>query len=413
MPAESVQAIEDMSQVSETMHTGQASGRERRRRPWRRTMMGLFLAFLLVLGVQRLPEEVSAWYLAAAEIAAEAGQTELALQRVDQAARWVPNSPRPRAARIAIYRHVGQYDEALALFDEAIEQSDSEALRLQRYELLLEAGREKEVLAYLKEKQNRSATLGVRRGVATAFYVRKQFEAALRVLNDDATAEEESSHAQEWARTLILRSEIYRELGQYEEALAQWDRAVKLEPTWARSPQQVHQRIQLLCHLQRFDEVEAACRQLDEQASFWTKQTDAAFLNSQAYFRAVANRDLGTAEIQAERAVKLTLGSANVLDTRGYVRWRLGKLEDAADDLDSAVESLEAERRRITRRIKTVGLISRTSLQTQELDQNALTLAVILYHRSLVYDSRGQAADAERDRNRVRELGYEPNDRLF
>ena len=40
-------------------------------------------------------------------------------------------------------------------------------------------------------------------------------------------------------------------------------------------------------------------------------------------------------------------------------------------------------------------------------------LAVILYHRGLAYEGNGDKESAERDFERVRELGFEPNEKLF
>ena len=45
--------------------------------------------------------------------------------------------------------------------------------------------------------------------------------------------------------------------------------------------------------------------------------------------------------------------------------------------------------------------------------RQAENVAVIRYHRSLVYDKLGESAKAEEDRRRVRELGFEPNEDLF
>ena len=40
-------------------------------------------------------------------------------------------------------------------------------------------------------------------------------------------------------------------------------------------------------------------------------------------------------------------------------------------------------------------------------------MAVIRYHRGLLYEAMGQTEAAERDFRRVRELGYEPGPQLF
>jgi hypothetical protein len=49
----------------------------------------------------------------------------------------------------------------------------------------------------------------------------------------------------------------------------------------------------------------------------------------------------------------------------------------------------------------------------QEDRQYRRTLAVVTYHRMLVLEAQGKQQEAEEDRQRIRDLGYEPGDQLF
>jgi tetratricopeptide (TPR) repeat protein len=105
---------------------------------------------------------------------------------------------------------------------------------------------------------------------------------------------------------------------------------------------------------------------------------------------------------------------ASVLDTRGFVLYRMGELEAALEDLERASQAgewlthamewvLNESKHRMTD--------VRPILQRQR--QDARTRAVIAYHRMLVLQALGRAEEAERDAQLVRELGYEPGEGLF
>jgi hypothetical protein len=49
----------------------------------------------------------------------------------------------------------------------------------------------------------------------------------------------------------------------------------------------------------------------------------------------------------------------------------------------------------------------------EELEMMRKSLAVIRYHRALVFDALGKTKEAEADRHRVRELGFLPAPSLF
>jgi hypothetical protein len=95
-----------------------------------------------------------------------------------------------------------------------------------------------------------------------------------------------------------------------------------------------------------------------------------------------------------------------MLDTRGYIHFRRGDLTAAEADLNLAVDRTEQdyqgeERTRHRREFN------------QPLDRLRKSLAVIRYHRALVFDALGQSKKAEADRRRVRELGFAPAPSLF
>ncbi len=105
---------------------------------------------------------------------------------------------------------------------------------------------------------------------------------------------------------------------------------------------------------------------------------------------------------------------ASVLDTRGFVLYRMGQLEAALADLDRASlvgEWLSRGMEWVLEESKHKVTDVRFILQRQR--QDARTRAVIAYHRMLVLQALGRAEDAERDAQLIRELGFEPGDGLF
>jgi len=61
-------------------------------------------------------------------------------------------------------------------------------------------------------------------------------------------------------------------------------------------------------------------------------------LNSRCWFRAEANQDLDEALKDCKRALHLSGRDGQILDSRGLVYLRLGKLDDAIDDYDAALK---------------------------------------------------------------------------
>jgi tetratricopeptide (TPR) repeat protein len=105
---------------------------------------------------------------------------------------------------------------------------------------------------------------------------------------------------------------------------------------------------------------------------------------------------------------------ANVLDTRGFVLYRLGFCQEAMDDLDCALAAFEQINRTLPAFIDArKHLIIDMRQESRYEDQVRKTLAVIRYHRSLVLDALGEGLAADKDRAKIRELGFVPDDHLF
>jgi len=370
-----------------------------------RAMRWIFWIGVVTWLITQFPKEVSYWYLAAALQAAEAKDIEQALKLVDRAAAWTPSESRPHATRAKILSQSGQPEAALAIINDLLECDNSESLRMDRLGLLLRLGREKEYLEDVaKHGTPPNVTVESRVSHAGWLAIVGKYNEALLILE-----EAKPTKPGEEATLHVQRSAILKKMKRFPEALKEIELAQKLSPSEGLELM----RISLLLHLKRFDDAAQACDRLEAGTSLLSKQTDAMFNNNLAYNRAVAGRNLEVAEVQAERAVILSGGSPTILDTRGYIYYLRQKHSEALRDLNRAVEAVETEIASFERRVQEgAEMFSELAVQRQR-NENRETLAVILYHRSLIHDALKNPSEAEKDRARVRELGFEPNDQLF
>lgn len=135
----------------------------------------------------------------------------------------------------------------------------------------------------------------------------------------------------------------------------------------------------------------------------------AILLNGLAYAQALGNVELKEALENILQAINLAGENSAMLDTRGYIHFCAGKYQLARPDLDLAVASMEREVQLMER---TRDYVDRREFERQ-LRETRKSLAVIRYHRALLLEKLGKPKEAETDLRRVRELGYEPNPKLF
>jgi len=173
-------------------------------------------------------------------------------------------------------------------------------------------------------------------------------------------------------QALMGRSQAYQYLGRHQEAIQDWRSLLKLGSA-APGPQR------------------------------------AVLLNGLAYARAVGNVELKDALENIIQAINLAGENAAMLDTRGYLHFRMGNYQLARPDLDSAVASME----RLVQAMETTRDYVDQREYEQELREAKKSLAVIRYHRALLLEKLEKTKEAEIDLLRVRKLGFEPNPQLF
>jgi tetratricopeptide (TPR) repeat protein len=123
-------------------------------------------------------------------------------------------------------------------------------------------------------------------------------------------------------------------------------------------------------------------------------------LNQRAYIRALANAEAkDKEELQAgladvNRALEMAPKHAAFVDTRGYLLHLLGDQHKALREMDRAIElTFEVQQRSYHR-------------DPQRFRED---LAVMHFHRGLVYEALGHHDQASEDFQRAEKLGYNPD----
>jgi len=209
----------------------------------------------------------------------------------------------------------------------------------------------------------------------------------------------------------LQRAQWNREDKRYEDALADCNKARELAE-W--HPLVLMERSQVYQHLKRYEEAVEDWKTIAEMNERRRLLSDVSVWNGLAYARAVAGIELAAGLEDAERAAKREPDEAAILDTRGYLLFKLGRHDEALKDLDVAVTGAEA---RLAERLKKLeaspSAVTDVRQAERERKSAETEFAVILYHRSLVLDQLDQPEAAAADRDRIRQLGVIPSEELF
>jgi tetratricopeptide (TPR) repeat protein len=410
----------------------------------------------------RLPSEVSYWMLALAEKASVEGRTDEALAWVERAKQWTPKSTLPRRVmalalqkagkldelgridlvlqgddlspkekaelhleKSEIFQRKRRWDDAIAEFDEAANFKGELRPSKERFELLMLAGREDEARREVDQMLAASSTDAQRAQVhlfkCDFHQMRSEWAEALEEFDAAAALQptlrpstarlkllmlagqdDEAGHEAEQlleadtsdpekAKVHLALSAIHRKRGSWNDALREFDEAVQLNSQLSPAPE----RLELLLLANKQDEAREELAKIERKLASGWWQSPATIDNTVAYFGALLGDDLDRALTRAEKAADARPNDPAILDTRAYILYRLNRHEDALTDANSAIDLMDE------------------IFQKQPIAEIRKSVAVLYYHRSLILEALGKSSEAERDRTRVRELGFEPDEHLF
>jgi len=118
-------------------------------------------------------------------------------------------------------------------------------------------------------------------------------------------------------------------------------------------------------------------------------------LNQRAYIRALGKQELEAGLKDVEQAMRMTRDNPAFIDTRGYLLHLLGRNDEALRDMDRAI--------RLTLPLKEPAYTSEGLKQVEE------DLAVMHYHRALIYKALGLEDKAQDDFAEADRYGYDPD----
>ncbi len=240
---------------------------------------------------------------------------------------------------------------------------------------------------------------------------------------DSQRAEQYLSGALEWLpdRPTLLVARGRHRLAQkkYQAALQDAQRAIEL--SGGTLPDVFELRMLIFQRLGRHDEAIADADRLvqlvAEAPGMVLKTADGrlltypSVLNTRAYARALAGKQIeqGLSDIELAFSAAGNENNYAMLDTRGYLRYLAGDLQEALQDLQRAIELGEAEFQAVQGRLGQEPVFiedPRKRARVERLFREEL--AVLYHHRGLVHRALGDDAQAEKDLQRADQYGYDP-----
>jgi|GEM_PF-1297359 len=250
-----------------------------------------------------------------------------------------------------------------------------------------------------------------------------------------AQAEANLQSALSWSpsspQVYIARASWAEREERYEDALVELEKAIELG---GKTIPVLIRRTQILQHLKRYEEAVADWELIlaqtkkqslyDQMDATAYRQRVSDTLNAVAYAQSLGkvnlpealNRITESLEFRGDPdSINTKLAVAMKLDTRGYIHYLLGNYEPALADLNEAIEQTDDVRRFFESNLADLRRRSVSATAADQAIESANDgLAVMLYHRGLVYEAKGDEDRAEADFDRVRKItGREPGDWLF
>lgn len=266
----------------------------------------------LALLLEQYPEDGELWYHQAV-LQRRWGDTQAAMQSLDQAAQLAPDLPEVFLEQGYLLRDTQPMD-ALSAFQAALQRNpDLQDARLARAKLYQQQGQDLLAVADYREMLARDSTL-------LAAY--QGLEVILARFTQRIT------EAPEQTRPYIARANLYQQLGRLEESLHDWSEALRLEPDNALL---IAGRAQVLAEQQQYPAAHAeytrALELMPDQAGFYFSRAEilVALLRTQP---ALADLD---------RAIALAPEKGGYYLLRGMLLRQLEKPEAARQDLDQAI----------------------------------------------------------------------------
>lgn len=219
---------------------------------------------------------------------------------------------------------------------------------------------------------------------------------------------------------LVLRAEALLELDRNDEALKDSRRAAELAPDNS-FVLQVYTTA-----LVRTGQAAEAAKLYEDRLPYlgiYDDRLRALLQNNIAFILATANLDIERAKKHIDEALEYEPDNLSYIDTRAMVFYRQGEHEKALADMQRALRS-STQLLSLTQTVAADSSIDQRHRSYNER-KGRYVWAQMLYHRALVHEALAAKADGDdakriahqiqavTDRQKIRELGFTPSEKLF
>lgn len=187
---------------------------------------------------------------------------------------------------------------------------------------------ERAILLYREVRYGSNAPAAQRRASALMAFENDDLDGAVEVL--DEFAEDSPQHAVDM---LVAKAQLYASKDQYERALELYDRAVEFRPDAEGT---ALSRAEVLLRLGRLEDA------IDAYSMAVKRWPDSALsMNALGYTLADRTERYDEAEALIQKALQLDPDNPAIIDSHGWVLFKLGRLEDALTELQRAYDAFD------------------------------------------------------------------------
>jgi tetratricopeptide (TPR) repeat protein len=403
-----------------------------------RSLLQLFVVLVAVLLVvvpiafSEFPHEIARWYRAAAEEKWLDGDVHAAAAHLDRALEWFPTDPELYLRRAEFKLDIKDWTGGLKDCEQALDLNPDLVLVEQLQATLLQhLGRHREAVEIWKRinRDDPGASSRIRahylNGLAYSCAVGQlELEQGLAAIQQAMELAANPVAQLDPAGLLYFgRGCLALERGQQAVALDSFNQAAILaakryEDNLERAAALVSIPREALEYEQRADALLPHLLGILKQRAALLDELDeteqAASDRERIQELAPAGGSSSGAPMDLYQALDLVSRTAGMLDTRGYLFFLQNDLPAAQRDLEQATEGMEWMGRAFEWLIESEKNYSvdvrPLQWQKKEIEHS---MAVIRYHLMLAHEAVGKTEEATADRQRIVELGYEPNPDLF
>jgi tetratricopeptide (TPR) repeat protein len=228
--------------------------------------------------------------------------------------------------------HAGNLDAASADFNDLLDtgRHDMDALHYLGRIADFREETDRAIQYYSEVTRGSNALVSQQRAAALLAHEKDDLKGAIRLLDDFAVAS-----PQDAVEVLRIKAQVFASVDRNEDALKFYDKAIRYRPDDERI---ALSRAELMLRMGRLDE---ALDAYAEAVKRWPKS--AMTLNAYGYTLADRTDRFRQAEKLIRKALKFEPDSAAIIDSMGWVLFKLGRLDEALLELERAFEKMSGE----------------------------------------------------------------------